>query len=740
MNKSILIVESPAKAKIIAKYLNSNENLKHFGKFEVFSSMGHIRDLEKKNLGIDIDNNFLPKYIIIDNKKDLVKNLINKIKDADMVWLASDYDREGESIAFHLKETLKLKKYKRITFTEITPKALENAILHPRLIDERLVDAQETRRFLDRIVGFKLSPLLWKQFKSDSWSGLSAGRVQSAVLNLIIDKEVEISNFESLSYWHYLANFVLKLSNEEHNFSNLDLYKGNTILKITDKNQTLKILNNIQNNYSISNITQKEIKKSPDMPFITSSLQQEANSKLGFSLKKTMTVAQELYEKGYITYMRTDSYNISDDFKKTAQDFIYNKYGSNYWSGGIQKKSVKNSQEAHEAIRPTNIKLQEDELKLSNECNKLYTLIRNRTIAYFMSQCIMDELSFHITDSSFNSDMFFKSTISKIKFNGYMIVYGYKNENYDFNKFLNIFKENKYKLINEYIKAKNTWTNPPARFNESSLVKILEKEGIGRPSTYSNILTKLFDKNYIIKTDIKGNEKTTIDYIYKNNKIEEKNNIIMNGEEKSKLIPTNTGIEINKFLEKNFDYILDKTFTANMESDLDKIALGEKNKESILNIFWKKFNNDLSKYTDKIQSVDKINVRTENRTYKINGNIYIIRQAKYGPVIEYKDNNQTKYINLKSYMQLTKKQISDIDKNDIELLLNTPIDMGKIDNINAYLTYGPYGFYIKYNNLNINLPYKTTINFIKNKELSSKDIKSAIDYYHKKNKKSTDIP
>lgn len=740
MNKSILIVESPAKAKIIGKYLNSNENLKHFGKFEVLSSMGHIRDLDKKNLGIDIDNNFLPKYIIIDNKKDLVKNLINKIKDADMVWLASDYDREGESIAFHLKETLKLKKYKRITFTEITPKALENAILHPRLIDDRLVDAQETRRFLDRIVGFKLSPLLWKQFKSDSWSGLSAGRVQSAVLNIIIDKEFEINNFESQSYWHYLGDFILKLSNEEHDFNNLDLYKGNTILKILEKNQTLKIINNIQNNYSINNITQKEIKKSPDMPFITSSLQQEASSKLGFSLKKTMNIAQELYEKGFITYMRTDSYNISDDFKKNAQDFIYNKYGSKYWSGGIQKKSVKNSQEAHEAIRPTNIKLTEDELKLSNECNKLYSLIRNRTIAYFMTQCIMDELSFHIYDSSFSNDMYFKSTISKIKFNGYMIIYGHKNDNYDFNKFLNIFKENKYKIINQYIKAKNTWTNPPARFNESSLVKILEKEGIGRPSTYSNILSKLFDKNYIVKTDIQGSEKKTTDYIYKNNKIEEKNNIIMNGEEKSKIIPTNTGIEINKFLEKNFDYILDKTFTANMESDLDKIALGEKNKDTILNVFWKKFNNDLSKYTDNVLSIDKINVRTEHKIYKINDISYIVRMAKYGPVIEYKNNNQTKYINLKSYMQITKKQLNDIDKNDIELLINTPINIGKIDNINAYFTYGPYGFYIKYNNLNINLPYKITINFIKNKEFDIKDIKSAIAYHDKKLKKTINTP
>jgi DNA topoisomerase-1 len=499
-NKNLVLVESPAKAKTITKYLNSNKNLKQLGTFFVMASMGHVRDLKKGELGINIDKGFEPNYQVTPEKVKTVSEIRKKAAECDMVWLASDYDREGEGIAMHLKQILNLKKYKRITFTEITPKALEEAILNPRKIDDNLVDSQETRRILDRLVGFKLSPVLWKKYKTENMSGLSAGRVQSAVLHIVLQREAEIEKFASSSYWYYMGNFLLTIKNEKHELEEVKLYKNGNVYKEEDKHIVTNILKKLKNNFSITDVKNKEVKRNADLPFITSSLQQESSSKYGFPLKRTMQLAQELYEKGHITYMRTDSYNISEDFKSTAHSYIIQEYGEEYYSGGSARRKVqKNAQEAHEAIRPTHIKLLSADLEMSPDHKKLYDMIWKRTVAYFMKACIYDELEIKIVDKSFVGDMHFQSTFSKVKFNGYMIVYGVKSESYDFMKYIEGIQIGKYSLTCKSVIAKNTWQSPPQRYNESAMIKVLENEGIGRPSTYASIMSKLLEKDILSK-------------------------------------------------------------------------------------------------------------------------------------------------------------------------------------------------------------------------------------------------
>jgi DNA topoisomerase-1 len=737
--KNLVIVESPAKAKTIAKYLNSNKSLKSLGSFIVTSSMGHIRDLKKKELGIDIANDFEPQYQVTDEKVKTVAELKKKAAECDMIWLASDYDREGEGIAMHLKEVLKLKKYKRITFTEITAKALENAILNPRLIDENLVASQETRRILDRLVGFKVSPVLWKKYRTENMSGLSAGRVQSAVMHIILEREKAIREFDSGSYWYFLGDFVLQMGkSEKHNLKETRLYKGDTVYKEQSKDKVVQLLKSLENKFTISDIKSKETKKNADLPFITSSLQQEANNKFSFPLKRTMQLAQELYEKGHITYMRTDSYTISDDFKEAARRYIVNEYGEHYYSGGSSKKKVqKNAQEAHEAIRPTDVNVLKDDLELTGDHKKLYEMIWKRTVAYFMKPCISDELDIKICDTSFvgrSTDMYFLSTFSKVKFNGFMILYGASNEQYDFSSYISSIKANKYNIKCNNILAKNTWSNPPQRFNESSIIKVLEAEGIGRPSTYASIMSKLFEKKYIMKSDVSGVEKETCSYIYDNGRIKEEKGKVTIGQERTRLVPTQIGEEIDAFLSDNFSYIVDKSFTSNMEADLDRIAEGDRNKLEVLKGFWSVLRNDLNRFDN--YKATKTVLKTEKFAYNIGDKDYIVRVAKYGPVIEYVDNSGTKkYINLKPYMKYFRKELSDIGEDDITMLTRLPKNLAVIEGNEFDFVYGPYGFYGKYKETNIKLPLRTIMNILKNAvtdDQLQKELKSAIDYKNNK--------
>lgn len=747
-NMNLILVESPAKAKTIAKYLNGNPRLSTFGVFEVLASMGHVRDLQKKGLGINIEAGFEPEYQVTPEKQKTVKEIMEKVKKSKKVWLASDYDREGEGIAMHLKEVLKLKDYHRITFTEITPSALEHAILHPRKIDTDLVDAQETRRILDRLVGFKLSPLLWKKYKTETISGLSAGRVQSAVLHLIIAREKEIAAFSSNSYWSFLGEFTLKIGKEVSVLQDVKLYKDTTIYKEDDIANVKALLQKIAKkpkDFSITDAKSRVSRTNADMPFITSSLQQEASSKLGFTLKRTMAVAQALYEKGYITYMRTDSYSISDDFKNAAVDYITKEYGTTYVrdEASLSKTAArkkKNAQEAHEAIRPTKATMPTIELSkdLEKDHKALYEMIWKRTIAYFMSACVRDNLDITIGHSSFSTKppMYFLSTFSKVKFNGYMAVYGVKKETYDFKSIIDGITGGAASIAYTSLTAHNTWQSPPARFTESSIIKVLESEGIGRPSTYASIMGKLLEKRYVVKQDVKGVVRKAQHLSIIESKPGMKQDIVdvYVGQEKSKLVPSEIGIEIDAFLTEYFAYIVNTQFTANMEADLDRIAHGDVTKLRVLQTFWSKFGKDVDNIAAITKGTPKQTLQTASHVIQSKGINYTIRLAKYGPVIEYQPSTSDKkksYIGIKPYMKMFKKDMEDINESDIQLLTSLPKKIAVIAGKECTFVYGPYGFYAKYDGLNVKLPMKVQWNILNN-QVSMAELESAIEYADKR--------
>ncbi len=721
MSINLVIVESAAKCKTISKYLNSSPSLKKYGKFIVVASLGHIRDLPKKELGIDIDNGFKATYVVSDDKKKVVTDLIKKKKEANFVWLATDADLEGAAISQAIKDELKLKQgsYKRIVFTEITQKALENAIENAGDIDTQKVEAQETRRVLDRLVGFKLSPLLWKRYTGVI--GLSAGRVQSAALNIIIDKENEISNFVSSPYWYIQGKFK-DIDNE------LKLYgSDNKVYKTNDATAVKSLLTKVSKEFYVKDAKSRKVTQKPDLPFITSTLQQEAYSKHGFAIKHTMQLAQNLYEAGHITYMRTDSYVLSDDFVATTKTYIDNQFGAAYVAPDNERKKSKKSkgaQEAHEAIRPTNPSL--EALPISNEFGndhrKLYDLIRKRAVASLMKAAVFDEIDMKIGEKTLDKqDMYFVATDRKCQFNGYLAIYGVKNDNYD----LNALIENaaNFKIKCKLLTAKNTWTSPPARYNDSSIIKVLEQEGIGRPSTYASILAKIFEKRYVIKTDVSGTEKEVIHYtIVPTKELKEITETMQVGAEKTRIVPTDIGLKIHDFLKDKFDYIIDKSFTSHMEADLDKIAEGDKTKNVVLSTFWKKFGTDLSVLEG--MKVSREKVVTQSKVVKVDGTDYTIRLAKFGPVIQ----NGDKYIGLKPYLFTCRKEYMEIGEDDIRLLISLPKKIGKYEGKDVTVNYGAYGFYAKYGTFNIKIYPKTITTFIKEGNISVNDIKGNIEY------------
>jgi DNA topoisomerase-1 len=740
--KNLVIVESPAKAKTITKYLNASKALRHMGKFSVMASMGHIRDLKNRDLSIDVDKDFTTHYEILKDKVKLVEELKQKAKMVENVYLAADYDREGEAISEHIRVTLGLKKYYRITFTEITPKALEKAILSPRMIDNNLVDAQETRRVLDRLVGFKISPLLWKKYNANKIH-LSAGRVQSAVLHLIKEKEEEVKTHDTNKYWYFNGNFDFKIGDEFHKLEDVKLYDGDRVYKIDEELPKVRsFISQIKNQFHITDLKSRQLKQNPDLPFITSTLQQEAYSKHGFPLKRTMSLAQDLYEKGYITYMRTDSYNISDDFKKDTEGYILSKYGQEYYDGIPRKsKTSKNAQEAHEAIRPTNVNTTIiEELGFTVDHKKLYDLIWKRTVAYFMKATIYDELEIRIHDTGLPKTTYFLSTFKKVKFNGFMILYGVKNDAYNFEKYINAIKNKVYSVTCLSVVARNTWTSPPARYSEASIIKTLEAESIGRPSTFATILSKLFEKHYILKSDVRGVDKDVVHLIYEPSKgLTEKKEVITIGHERSKLVPSDIGNEIDKFMETNFNYIIDRKFTATMEEDLDKIAEGIVSRSDVLSMFWKTFGADVER-VETVKKGEKVKIENENLTYDINGISYIIRLTKFGPVIQYKPNqnaDKDKYIDIKAYLKYTSKSYTNVSKEDVQFLTSLPRKIATINGNDLMLTSGPYGLYFKYNDDNVKIPLKMIKRLLNPEDsISVSELDSVIQFH--KNKKQDD--
>ena len=705
--RNLVIVESPAKAKTIKKYLGDD--------FEVTSSQGHIRDLPTKEIGIDIDNNFTPKYIINPDKKRIVNDLKRMSASAKVVYLASDDDREGEAISWHLKTALELTddKIKRIVFHEITEKAIKNAVANPRKIDMDLVNSQQARRLLDRLVGYKLSPVLWKKIKS----GLSAGRVQSVAVKMIVEREREIRNFKSEKSFKVVASF--KTVDDKTFCAEL---KKNTKNEEETKALFLELSNK---NFEISKVEKKNVVKSPVAPFTTSTLQQEASTKLGFSVTQTMLLAQHLYEAGKISYMRTDSVVLSEDAIKQAQKVIKQTYGEEYCQQRQFTTKSKNAQEAHEAIRPTHF--EDIEVSADEKEQKLYTLIRTRALASQMADAIINKTTLTITPD--NTTIFIAKG-EVIEFDGFLKLYQTKkDEDEDDNIKLPKVKEGDILTLIKLI-GKEKHSQGPSRFSEASLVKELEEKGIGRPSTYAPTIATIQNRGYIIKDSREG-EKVEFKVItLEKNKITEGIEKKTEGSEKNKLYPTDIALITNDFLVTNFAEITNYDFTAKVEKELDDIAEGKNNWIKMLQNFYDKFISEVNKcsnserveFTSRLLGVDP---KTEKNIY--------VRIAKFGPVIQIGDKNENEkphFINL-----LKGQNVESITLNDVLKLMSFPKIIGEYKNKEVIVNIGPYGAYIKCGDINATIFDQSRIFDISLDEAKSL-IEKKIEYKQKVKKKN----
>ena len=707
---NLVIVESPAKAKTIKQFLGDN--------FEVMSSYGHIRDLPLKSLGINIEKNFEPLYEVSSDKKNIVKNLNSYVQKADFIYLASDDDREGEAIAWHIKETFKIpdEKIKRIVFHEITKNAIQNAVKKPRNIDIALVHSQQARRILDRLVGYKLSPILWKKIRT----GLSAGRVQSVAVRLIVEKEKEIQNFISTSSYHLTAIFLT-----DKNAKILCELKHN----IKDQISAEKFLNELKNTstFYVANIEKKEIERVPQAPFTTSTLQQEASISLGFSVSQTMLLAQHLYEAGMISYMRTDSVILSEDAIEQANKVIKTLFGERYSEKRQYQNKSDFSQEAHEAIRPTHFE-KETAGKDINE-QKLYTLIRNRALASQMSNAIVNKTIITIKATKENENdensVYKENFIAKgeiITFDGFLKIYNYKNNEKENDIILPNVKINDILSLHSAL-IKETFTQGPGRYNEASLVKELESKGIGRPSTYATIITTIQKRGYVIKDSIKAKDVKINVLTLQNNSIKIKEEVKKIGGEKNKLLPTNIAFTVNDFCVKNFTDITNYDFTANIEYQLDEIAEKKINWVAMLKHFYATFSKEL----DKCNNNDKIEIQIYRRllgTDKYTGENIYATNTKYGDAIQVENIND---VNAKKiYISLLPGQHANtITLEEALFLKRLPKDLGQYENENITLRNGIYGPYITWQKTNFkiydtnniyNFTLEDAINIIKTKQ------------------------
>lgn len=666
MVKNLVIVESPAKAKTIAKYLGSE--------YEVKSSFGHIRDLPKKGLNIEIDNNFKPTYEIDDDKKKIVSEL-KKASKGKEVWLASDEDREGEAIAWHLTKALDLDsdKTNRIVFHEITKPAIEEAIKHPRHIDKKLVDAQQARRILDRLVGYELSPVLWKKIQA----GLSAGRVQSVAVRLIVDREREIKDFKVSKSFKITGLF--KAHNQE--------FKAELDKKLEDLDKSKKWLSEVNGSiYTVKDVANKPAFRNPSPPFITSTLQQEASRRLGFSVRQTMTLAQRLYENGDITYMRTDSTIMSTLALNAAEKYILSKYGNEYSHKTQYATKDKNAQEAHEAIRPTDFSVE----RVSNgddQQNRLYNLIWQRALASQMTQVKLDRTEVNISISKKPETFIAKGEV--VKFDGFSKVYGNPIED-------SLLPELKVgdKLTEEELSAEQSFSRSPARYSEAALVKRLEELGIGRPSTYAPTISTIQSRGYVEKKDIEGTPIEVTVLVLKKSKISESTKSIIQGADRQKLIPTPLAEITTDFLVKYFAKIVDYDFTAKVESDFDIIAEGGIEWPKMIKQFYEYFHPLVEKSAD-VSRKEIAKARLLGKDPKSKEPVYA-RFGRFGPMIQRGDGDEEKDIK-PDFAPLPEGSTLDTVTLDQALtMLTLPREVGKTDEgqvITANI--GRFGPYIK---------------------------------------------
>lgn len=680
MAKNLVIVESPAKAKTIEKFLGKD--------FVVMSSFGHIRDLPSKDMSIDLENNFEPNYIITEDKVKVVKELKAAVEKAEFVWLASDEDREGEAIAWHLKEALNLdeSKTKRIVFNEITKNAILKAVENPRNIDLNLVNAQQARRVLDRIVGYEISPVLWKKVKPS----LSAGRVQSVAVRLIVEREKEINNFKENKSYKVVADFQT---------SKQALISATLNQRFETKDQALEFLKESSSaDFTVQAVEKKPAKQSPAAPFTTSTLQQEASRKLGFPVARTMQVAQQLYEAGYITYMRTDSVNLSDLALSQAKELILKEYGEEYFKSRKYSNKIKGAQEAHEAIRPT--VLSNTEINLDSSAQRLYDLIRKRTIASQMADAKLEKTNITINISNREEKYLCQGEV--ILFDGFMKVYQHtandEEETENTNQKLLPAVNQGEKLQHLTTKATETFNNHPPRYNEASLVKKLEDLGIGRPSTYAPTISTIQKREYVIKMDKPALVREIEIIISENNTIKQISKKENYGAEKSKLNPTDIGIIVTDFLSQHFTDVIDYNFTAEAEKEFDSIAQGKEDWKNMIRDFYTPFHNEVlaSEKTERPSSERLLGVEPQSGK-----NVYA-KIGKYGAMIQIGESTDKEK---PRFASLTKEQsINTITLEEALNLFKLPRVVGQYNGMDIIANTGRFGPYISHNKVNASLP------------------------------------
>ena len=674
MSRNLVIVESPAKKKIIQGYLGSD--------FVVESSIGHIRDLPKKGgMSIDIENGFKPKYEISEDKKKVVNQLKDAVKKVDTVWLATDEDREGEAIAWHLTEALKLNSVntKRIVFHEITKKAILHAVDNPRTLNQNLVNAQQARRVLDRLVGFEVSPVLWKKVKQ----GLSAGRVQSVAVRLIVEREKEIINFKSISDF----KVVIILENSKN-----ELIKAELTKRFKTESEAYDFMQNcLSAEFTVENLEKKAAKKSPTAPFTTSTLQQEASRKLGFSVNQTMTVAQKLYESGKITYMRTDSVNLSDDALDAANSEIVKLYGADYSNRKSYSNKSKGAQEAHEAIRPSY--MQERTIEGDSSLQKLYDLIWKRTISSQMSDAKIDRTIIKIGLSNSKEKLTAKGEV--ITFDGFMKVYleGKDEENSNEKGILPVLNQDEILNLREG-SANEQFTRHPARYTEASLVKKMEELGIGRPSTYAATITTIQKRGYIEKDTREGQERITKSIILKNGNLSKEDFKSNYGAEKNKLFPTDVGVVVTEFLLQNFENIMQYSFTASVEDEFDQIAAGKKAWNDMIAAFYSKFHNQVEKVSE--TEGKSLGQRTLGVDPKSGKNLYA-RIGPFGPMVQLGEKSDNENDPKPKFASLLKGQtIQTIKFEEAMKLFDLPRTVGLFEGEEIVAAIGRFGPYLRY--------------------------------------------
>ncbi|MCB2221337.1 MAG: type I DNA topoisomerase [Bacteroidetes bacterium] len=673
MVKNLVIVESPAKAKTIERFLGKD--------FSVLSSFGHVRDLSKKDLSVDIEKGFIPKYEVPNDKKKTIKELQKVAKDAETVWLATDEDREGEAISWHLQEVLNLDdtKTRRIVFHEITKNAILEAIDNPRKLDKHLVDAQQARRVLDRLVGYELSPVLWKKVKP----ALSAGRVQSVAVRLIVEREEEIKNFVSESAYRVIANFYLP--GEDKIILQAELDKR---FKTTE--EAREFLNDcIGAGYKISSVEKKPAKKSPAPPFTTSTLQQEASRKLGFSVAKTMLVAQQLYESGKITYMRTDSVNLSKLALSMAKTEIEKNYGENYLKTRQFTTKSKSAQEAHEAIRPTY--LNTAEIDGDNSQKRLYELIWKRTIASQMAEALLEKTNVVIDITGRDEKFVAKGEV--IKFDGFLKVYleSTDDDEQDVQKGMLPPVTKGDQLKRSDITATEKYSQPPSRYTEASLVKKMEDLGIGRPSTYAPTISTIQKREYVVKEDREGEDRQITVLSLDNGSVKEEKKMEKTRFDKAKLFPTDIGTVVNNFLVEYFDNILDFNFTARVEKEFDEIASGNKEWNQMIKEFYSPFH---KRVEDTLEKSKKQSGERLLGTDPKSGKSVFAKIGRYGPIVQIGDSQDE---DKPKFAGMNKDQsIETITLEEALDLFKLPRVVGTYENEEIAAAIGRFGPYVRH--------------------------------------------